>query len=184
MRVPEEHWALPEGRRFKSDPRNQSKQGVSESDFASPFVIFRVFPGWVVNPTVAGAESSFSKLGRAGTVVEVDINAGMLATARKISPAIDWRGEGNATGLATYNVVVCRQGLQFFPNRAAVLRETHRTLMPRGRLAIACWKGIQHSSGFSRSPRPRPEKRPSVAVSARFVPSSNLSRFVSRLRLA
>jgi len=24
----------------------------------------------------------------------------------------------------------------------------HRALMPRGRLVIACWKGIQHSPGF------------------------------------
>jgi SAM-dependent methyltransferase len=97
------------------------------------------------------ARLATEKVGGSGTVVGVDINPGMLATARKISPAIDWR-EGNATALplsdATFNVAVCQQGLQFFPDRLAALREMHRVLKPGGRLVIACWKGIQHSPGF------------------------------------
>ncbi|HJZ71824.1 MAG TPA: methyltransferase domain-containing protein [Vicinamibacterales bacterium] len=90
-------------------------------------------------------------VGAPSTVVGVDINPGMLSTARKISPTIDWR-EGNVTALpladATFNVAICQQGLQFFPDRAAALREIHRVLTPQGRLAVACWKGIQHSPGF------------------------------------
>jgi ubiquinone/menaquinone biosynthesis C-methylase UbiE len=91
------------------------------------------------------------KISAAGTVVGVDINPGMLAAARKISPAIDWR-EGNATALplpdGTFDVAMCQQGLQFFPDRTAALREMHRVLKRHGRLVIACWKVIQHSPGF------------------------------------
>jgi SAM-dependent methyltransferase len=97
------------------------------------------------------ARLAAERVGTPGTVVGVDINPGMLATARKISPVIDWR-EGNVTALplsdATFDVAVCQQGLQFFPDRPAALREMHRILTPQGRLAVACWKGIQHSPGF------------------------------------
>jgi ubiquinone/menaquinone biosynthesis C-methylase UbiE len=99
------------------------------------------------------ARLAAEKVGPTGKVVGVDINPGMLAAARKISApgAIDWR-EGNATGLplpdATFSVAVCQQGLQFFPDRAAALREIHRVLIPGARLVVSCWKGIQHSPGF------------------------------------
>jgi len=97
------------------------------------------------------ARLAAEQVGEAGTVVGVDINPGMLTTARRISPAINWR-EGNAAALpladATFDVAVCQQGLQFFPDRPAALREMRRALKPGGRLVIACWKGIRHSPGF------------------------------------
>lgn len=93
------------------------------------------------------ARLAAEKVGPTGKVVGVDINPGMLAAARKSSASatIDWR-EGNAMALplpdVTFSVAVCQQGLQFFPDRAAALREMHRVLMPRGRLVVSCWKGI------------------------------------------
>jgi SAM-dependent methyltransferase len=99
------------------------------------------------------ARLAAERVGATGKVVGVDINPGMLAVARTTSGSaeIDWR-EGNATALplpdGTFDVVLCQQGLQFFPDRAAALREMRRVLVPRGQLAVSCWKPIQRSPGF------------------------------------
>src|SRR5262249_23318505 len=66
--------------------------------------------------------------------------------------SIDWR-EGSAMKLplsdAECDVVLCQQGLQFFPDRPAALREMHRVLRARGRLALSVWAGIDRSPGFA-----------------------------------
>jgi SAM-dependent methyltransferase len=43
---------------------------------------------------------------------------------------------------AVFDLVVCQQGLQFFPNRLAALSEMRRALKPEGQLAIAAWSHI------------------------------------------
>src|SRR5260370_15456527 len=61
-------------------------------------------------------------VGSAGRVVGFDLNSGMLNTARAMpipeGVTIEWR-EGDATALpfpnASFDVVCCQQGLQFFP---------------------------------------------------------------------
>jgi SAM-dependent methyltransferase len=78
----------------------------------------------------------------------------MLAVARAVaSPRpIDWR-EGSAVALpleaGAFDLVLCQQGLQFFPDRPAALREMHRVLAPGGRLGLATWRPIQHAPGFA-----------------------------------
>jgi ubiquinone/menaquinone biosynthesis C-methylase UbiE len=84
------------------------------------------------------------RLGDAGNVVGIDVSADMLAVARAVAPNIDWR-EGNATALPLndgeqFDVVVCQQGLQFFPDKAGAVTEMRRALSDRGRLAIATWR--------------------------------------------
>lgn len=44
---------------------------------------------------------------------------------------------------AVFDVVLCQQGLQFFPDRLAALGEMRRALKPVGRLAIAVWCRIE-----------------------------------------
>jgi ubiquinone/menaquinone biosynthesis C-methylase UbiE len=89
-----------------------------------------------------------------GRVAGLDLNPGMLAVARSVaSPRpIDWR-EGSAVALpfedGAFDLVLCQQGLQFFPDRPAALREMHRVLTPGGRLGLATWRPIQHSPGFA-----------------------------------
>src|SRR5687768_12626895 len=61
------------------------------------------------------------RLGDAGHVAGIDISPDMLAVARAVAPAIDWR-QGSASALPLhdgeqFNVVVCQQGLQFFPEK-------------------------------------------------------------------
>jgi ubiquinone/menaquinone biosynthesis C-methylase UbiE len=99
-------------------------------------------------------------VGPTGRVVGLDLNAGMLEIARSMpmpeSISLEWR-QGDATALpfqnASFDVVCCSQGLQFFPDRAAALGEMFRVLAPVGRLALAVWRGIEHQpfySGFAR----------------------------------
>src|SRR5260370_23729405 len=63
-----------------------------------------------------------------------------------------WR-EGNATALpfqnASFDIVCCSQGLQFFPDRVAALGEMFRVVGPVGRLALAVWRGIEHQPFYS-----------------------------------
>jgi SAM-dependent methyltransferase len=41
-----------------------------------------------------------------------------------------------------FDVALCQQGLQFFPERPAALAEMRRVLKPGGRVAVATWKEI------------------------------------------
>jgi ubiquinone/menaquinone biosynthesis C-methylase UbiE len=88
-------------------------------------------------------------------VTGLDLNPGMLAVARALPPglgaAVDWR-EGSAVALpfadATYDVVLCQQGLQFFPDRLAAMQEMRRVLVPSGRLVLAVWRANPHHPFF------------------------------------
>lgn len=93
------------------------------------------------------ARHAAAAVGRAGATTGLDINVGMLAAARAMSPgpgaSINWV-EGSATGMnlpsASFDVILCQQGLQFFPDRDAALREMLRVLVPGGRVALSVWK--------------------------------------------
>jgi ubiquinone/menaquinone biosynthesis C-methylase UbiE len=97
------------------------------------------------------ARQAASRVGKQGHVVAVDLNAGMLAMARLLphpsGASIEWK-EGNVTALpvpeASFDVVVCQQGLQFFPDKPAALRDMGRVLMPTGRLVLSVWRRILH----------------------------------------
>lgn len=93
------------------------------------------------------------RVGTSGRVAGLDVNADMLAAARAVSRefAIEWH-EGSALQLpfadASFDVALCQQGLQFFPDRAAGLREMRRALVPGGRLALSCWRSVEHQPGM------------------------------------
>lgn len=77
----------------------------------------------------------------------------MLAVARTVDPTIDWR-EGNAMSMPVsaaerFTVVTCHQGLQFMPDKAAVLREMRRVLEPGGRVAIGTWASLEDLPGMA-----------------------------------
>jgi SAM-dependent methyltransferase len=93
------------------------------------------------------------RVGQTGRVVGLDLNAGMLATARAAvtNTRIEWL-EGNAMHMAlpdaAFDAVVCQQGLQFFPDKAAALKEMRRVLTPGGKLALAVWRSVEQAPGF------------------------------------
>jgi SAM-dependent methyltransferase len=47
-----------------------------------------------------------------------------------------------------FDVVVCQQGLQFFPDRHAALTEMRRALKPAGRIGVNVWCGIEECPPF------------------------------------
>ncbi len=85
-------------------------------------------------------------VGPQGRVVGIDLNARMLAVAAESKPecgaVVEWR-QADAQALpfppASFDTVLCQQGLQFFPNRIGALHEMHRVLVPGGRLALNVW---------------------------------------------
>jgi ubiquinone/menaquinone biosynthesis C-methylase UbiE len=91
-------------------------------------------------------------LGPAGSIVGIDLNPRMLELAKKHAPSggapIEWK-EGNAASLpcqdADFDIVLCQQGLQFFPDKVAALQEMHRVLKPGGRVGLCVWRAIEHS---------------------------------------
>ena len=85
--------------------------------------------------------------GASGGVVGVDLGEPTLAIARAIDPEegaapIEYH-QGDATALpvedGSFDVAICQQGLQFFPEKEAALREMRRALKPGGRLGVATW---------------------------------------------
>jgi ubiquinone/menaquinone biosynthesis C-methylase UbiE len=90
-------------------------------------------------------------VGSRGAVAGVDVNAGMLAVARRKAPAVDWR-EAPAEALPfddhAFDAVLSQFGLMFFRDGAAALREMHRVLRPGGRMVVAVWAAIEHAPGY------------------------------------
>jgi ubiquinone/menaquinone biosynthesis C-methylase UbiE len=93
------------------------------------------------------------RAGVGGSVTGVDLGEPTLAIARSKAAdegaaPIDYvQAEAGALPLDddVFDVGLCQQGLQFFPDRAAALAEMRRVLKTDGRLAIATWKDIERS---------------------------------------
>jgi ubiquinone/menaquinone biosynthesis C-methylase UbiE len=97
------------------------------------------------------------RLGSRGRIVATDIAPLMLNIARAKpvlpgaapieyveSPAAPLTASGDA-----FDVVLCQQGLQFFPDRPGALREMRRVLKPNGRAAIAVWAQLERNQIFA-----------------------------------
>jgi len=89
-------------------------------------------------------------VGSSGRVDGLDAIKEMLNAARQCAErggmqAIGWH-QGDASRMPfdseEYDVVLCQQGLQFFSDRPAALREMSRVLVPGGRLAISVWRSL------------------------------------------
>ena len=78
-------------------------------------------------------------------ITGIDINETMLDYAKRNSD-IDWH-LGSATELpfadGSFEVVLCQQGLQYFPDRALAMREMRRVLTPGGRLSLCVWGPLE-----------------------------------------
>ncbi|MHC1711474.1 MAG: class I SAM-dependent methyltransferase [Solidesulfovibrio sp.] len=96
-------------------------------------------------------------VGANGKVTGVDFNEAMLRAAKRCAieeelPGIDWHC-GDAARLPCdkpeYDVVLCQQGLQFFPDRSAALRAMRAVLVPGGRIAVSCWRAVERIPLFA-----------------------------------
>lgn len=97
-------------------------------------------PGTVTRVAAAAA-------GAGGRVRGSDISAPMLAVASSVAAEpgaaqVEYV-EGSATSLGfpgeSFDIVLCQQGLQFFDDRAAAVREFRRVLKPGGIAAASVW---------------------------------------------
>jgi ubiquinone/menaquinone biosynthesis C-methylase UbiE len=82
------------------------------------------------------------RVGDAGSVTGLDVDASMLEVARSVAPAgasIEWE-ETTAEAIPYedehFDVVLCQMGLQFIANKLTALREMRRVLAPGGRVAL------------------------------------------------
>jgi SAM-dependent methyltransferase len=83
-----------------------------------------------------------------GAVTGLDLNEDMLTVARALplppGLTIDWRqGSAQAVPFAdgAFDVVLCQQGFQFFPDRTGALQEMRRVLRAHGRVALSVFTG-------------------------------------------
>lgn len=87
-------------------------------------------------------------VGGGGRVVGLDISPDMLEVARRhptpVGAAIDWV-EGSAQALPTgpFDIVLCQQGLQFFPDPAGAAAEMRSVLADGGRAVVAVWNDLE-----------------------------------------
>lgn len=85
-------------------------------------------------------------------ITGLDLSPDMLDVARTAAARegaeIVWQ-EGRAEALpfsdASFDLVLCQQGFQFFPDRVAAAREVRRILVPGGRVATTTWTGIERN---------------------------------------
>lgn len=101
--------------------------------------------------TGAVAREVVQRISPGGSVVGVDISPDMLRVANEIvgtrDGVVQWQ-QASADSLplpdASVDVALCQQGVQFFPDKPAALRELRRVLKPGGRVALSVWRTIEH----------------------------------------
>jgi SAM-dependent methyltransferase len=106
-------------------------------------------PGTVARPAA-------TRVGGSGRVTACDLSPAMLALATAkphlggAAPItyLKCPADGLDVSDGGFDVVVCQQGLQFFPDRQAALAEMRRALKPAGRLGVNVWCGIEHCPPF------------------------------------
>lgn len=98
------------------------------------------------------ARRAIERTGRVGSVAGVDPNPGMLAVAKRVEPAVDWRAgaaEALPCGDGEFDRVVCQFAAMFFDDPGRAIGEMVRVLRPGGSIAIATWAAVDESPGYA-----------------------------------
>jgi ubiquinone/menaquinone biosynthesis C-methylase UbiE len=108
-------------------------------------------PGAAVLDVASGtgvvARAAARRVGTGGRVVATDISPAMIAfnanhpTEPGSAPIAAAVASATELGCADgeFDVVLCQQGMPFFPDRPGAVREMHRVLRPDGLVGIAVW---------------------------------------------
>jgi SAM-dependent methyltransferase len=106
--------------------------------------------------TGIGARVAAQALGRSGKATALDLDAGVVEIARCLP-----QGDGatieyhcaNALEMPfpdeAFDVALCLQGLQFFPDRVKGFTEIRRVLKPSGRLIATIWGPLEANKGHA-----------------------------------
>jgi ubiquinone/menaquinone biosynthesis C-methylase UbiE len=98
------------------------------------------------------ARDAWQHMRRSGSVVGVDLNDGMIGTAGRVEPDIEWcvaPAESLPFETAYFDRVISQFALMFFENRVVALSEMWRVLRPGGRLALAVWDSLENTPGYA-----------------------------------
>ncbi len=116
-------------------------------------------PGCCVLDVASGlgpvARLAAEAAGPGGRVVAADISAAMLAAAaarpqgpgRAAMEYLECPASAIAADDDSFDVVLCQQGLQFFPDRAAAVAEMRRVARPGGTAVVSTW-AAEHPLGL------------------------------------
>ncbi len=104
--------------------------------------------------TGVGARVAAQALGARGYVAGLDIDAGVVELARRLGAAeghaIDWHC-ASALDMpfesGVFDVCLCLQGIQFFPDRVRGLAEMRRVLKRSGCLVASIWGPLECNKG-------------------------------------
>lgn len=104
--------------------------------------------------TGIGARLAAPAVGQTSRIVGLDIEPGVIELARRLAQgdlaSIEWHC-GNALQMPfdadTFDLCLCLQGLQFFPDRLAGFSEVLRVLKPSGRLVATVWGPLESNKG-------------------------------------
>lgn len=86
-------------------------------------------------------------------LVATDLNADMIAIARKMVPdqGIEW-AVADALELpfedGNFDVIVCQFGLMFVPDKARAMSEMYRVLRPGGQILLSTWDKLEYNPAF------------------------------------
>jgi ubiquinone/menaquinone biosynthesis C-methylase UbiE len=102
------------------------------------------------------AHMASQMVGSKGKVTAADISPPMLDIARsKPSPAnsalieyVESPAHPLKVSDASFDVTLCQQGLQFFPEKVEALKEMERATRPGGRIVVAVWGSLQQNPIF------------------------------------
>lgn len=98
------------------------------------------------------ARDAAARVAPAGRVTGLDVNAGMLAVARRRAPDLTF-DEGRAEALpyadGAFDAALSQFGLMFYDDRVAALREMGRVVRPGGRVVVAVWASLADTPGFA-----------------------------------
>jgi SAM-dependent methyltransferase len=103
------------------------------------------------------AHALAERVGPTGKVVAIDVSAKMLAATRRKAEALGLRNletreaavDGVGGADASFDAVTCKDGLMFFPDIAAAVREMRRVLKPGGRYAFSVWGEADANPAFT-----------------------------------
>jgi len=109
----------------------------------------------VASGTGVVARAAASVVGPTGAVIASDLSPAMLTQVRlDADPAVApittlvCSADDLAALDASVDVVLCQQGMQFFPDRAAAVREMHRVFRPGGAVGVAVWSSSARVEPF------------------------------------
>jgi 2-polyprenyl-3-methyl-5-hydroxy-6-metoxy-1,4-benzoquinol methylase len=94
--------------------------------------------------------------GTGASVTAIDPDAASLVQAKVRATdenvSVKWL-EGSAEALPfrapAFDLVTCREGLQFMTDRALAVREMRRVIVPGGRAVLSCWTAVEQQGAYS-----------------------------------